>query len=148
ALGSSGVWDTALLGAGAVLGSAVFDRRISRSVDRHAGSRALDTLDGFGKWLPVAAMGGAGLAALSEQDRRLGNTGIAAIQAGATGLFANLGIKYAVGRARPEDGQGPADFEPFKRPDSSFPSNHATVTWARAAHRVLDPQVREEARGP
>src|SRR5437763_3272667 len=130
ALGSSGAWETALLGAGAVLGSAVFDRRISRSVDRHAGSRALDTLDGFGKWLPVAAMGGAGLAALSEQDKRLGNTGIAAIEAGATGLLANLGIKYAVGRARPEDGKGPADFEPFKRPASSFPSNHTTVTWA------------------
>src|SRR5207253_2594944 len=79
---------------------------------------------------PVAAMGGAGLAALSEQDKRLSNTGIAAIQAGATGLLANLGIKYAVGRARPEDGKGPADFEPFKRPASSFPSNHTTVTWA------------------
>src|SRR5207244_6229159 len=108
-------WETALLGAGAVLGSAVFDRSVSRYVDRHSGSRTLDTLDGFGKWLPVAAMGGAGLAALSEQDRRLGNTGIAAIQAGATGLFANLGIKYAVGRARPEDGRGPADFEPFRQ---------------------------------
>src|SRR6266571_1417267 len=130
ALGSPGVWETALLGAGAVLGSAVFDRRISRSVDRHFGSRALDTLDGFGKWLPVAAMGGAGLAALSEQDRRFSNTGIAAIQAGATGLFANLGIKYAVGRARPADEKGPADFEPFRRSDASFPSNHATVTWA------------------
>jgi len=130
ALGSSGAWETALLGAGAVLGSALFDRSVSRSVDRHAGSRALDTLDGLGKWLPVAAMGGAGLAALSEQDRRFGNTGIAAIQAGATGLLANLGIKYAVGRARPEDGKGPADFEPFKRSSSSFPSNHATVTWA------------------
>ena len=75
-------------------------------------------------------MSGAGLAALSEQDRRLGNTGIAAIEAGATGLLANLGIKYAVGRARPEDGKGPADFEPFKRAGSSFPSSHATVAWA------------------
>jgi len=130
ALGSSGAWETALLGAGAVLGSAVFDRSLSRYVDRHSGSRTLDTLDGLGKWLPVAAMGGAGLAALSEQDRRLSSTGIAAIEAGATGLLANLGIKYAAGRARPEDGKGPADFEPFKRPASSFPSNHATVTWA------------------
>src|SRR6266702_1620944 len=130
ALGSPGAWETALLGAGVVLGSAVFDRRVSRSVDRRAGSRALDALDGFGKWLPVAAMGGAGLAALSEHDPRLGNTGIAAIEAGATGLLANLGIKYAVGRARPEDGKGPADFEPFRRAGSSFPSNHAIVTWA------------------
>ena len=130
ALRSSSAWETALLGAGAVLGSAVFDRSVSRSVDRHSGSRALDTLDGFGKWLPFAAMSGAGLAALSEQDRRLGNTGIAAIEAGATGLLANLGIKYAVGRARPEDGKGPADFEPFRRAGSSFPSSHATVAWA------------------
>jgi len=130
ALRSSSAWETALLGAGAVLGSAVFDRSVSRSVDRHSGSRALDTLDGFGKWLPFAAMSGAGLAALSEQDRRLGNTGIAAIEAGATGLLANLGIKYAVGRARPEDGKGPADFEPFRRAGSSFPSSHATVAWS------------------
>jgi membrane-associated phospholipid phosphatase len=130
ALGGSSAWDTALLGAGAVLGSALLDRSVSRSVDRHFGSRALDTLDGFGKWLPVAALGGAGLAALSEQDRRLSNTGIAAIEAAATGLFANLGIKYAVGRARPVDGKGTADFEPFKRPSASFPSNHATVMWA------------------
>src|SRR2546427_12642941 len=105
ALGSPGVWETALLGAGAVLGSALLDRSVSRSVDRHSGSRALDTLDGFGKWLPFAAMSGAGLAALSEQDRRFGNTGIAAIEAGATGPFADPGSKYAGGRPRPQDGQ-------------------------------------------
>src|SRR6266705_4784222 len=128
--GSSGAWETALLGAGAVLGAALRDRSVARSVDRHPGSRALDTLAGFGKWLPVAAMGGSGLAALAEQDRRLSNTGIVVIQDGATGLFVNLGIKYAVGRARPADEKGPADFEPFRRSDSSFPSNHATVTWA------------------
>src|SRR5437773_4761380 len=66
ALRRSSVWETALLGAGAVLGSAVFDRRLSRSVDRHSGSRALDRLDGLGKWLPSAAMSGAALAARSE----------------------------------------------------------------------------------
>jgi membrane-associated phospholipid phosphatase len=130
ALGSLSAWETALLGAGAVFGSALLDRSVSQSVDRHRGSRALDTLDGFGKWLPVAAMGGAGLAALSEQDRRLGNTGIAALQAGATGLLANLGIKYAVGRARPVDEAGSGNFEPFKRAAASFPSNHATAMWA------------------
>jgi len=130
ALGSASAWKTALLGAGAVLGSALFDRSVSRAVDRHPGSRALDTLDGFGKWLPVTAFAGAGLAALSEQDKRLSNTGIAALQAGATGLLANLGIKHAVGRARPSDEKGTADFEPFKRPNASFPSNHATVMWA------------------
>jgi membrane-associated phospholipid phosphatase len=130
ALDSSSAWKTALFGAGIVLGSALLDRRVSEYVDRHSGSRAMETLDGFGKWLPIAAIGGAGLAALSEQDRRLSNTGISAIEAGATGLFVNMGIKYAVGRARPLDEKGPADFAPFQRPDASFPSNHATVVWA------------------
>src|SRR2546423_312430 len=49
ALGSPGVWETALLGAGAVLGSAVLDRSVSRSVDRHFGSRAPGTLGRFGQ---------------------------------------------------------------------------------------------------
>jgi len=40
----------------------LFDASLSRAVDRHAGSKALDTLDGAGKWLPVVALGGAGLA--------------------------------------------------------------------------------------
>jgi len=123
-------WGYALLGGAAVLGSAVFDRSVSRAVDRHFGSTAISALDGLGKWLPVAAVGAAGMAALSEQDRRFANAGIAAIQASATGLLANAGIKYAVGRARPVDGLGTTDFEPFKRPNSSFASNHVTVTWA------------------
>jgi len=130
ALGNSNAWQYALIGTGAVLGSAVLDRSVSRFVDRHAGSGAIDAADSVGKSLPLAAMFGAGLAALSEQDKRLSNTGIAAVQAGATGLLANVGIKYAVGRARPVDELGSGDFEPFKRSDASFPSNHATVMWA------------------
>jgi len=117
-------------GAGAVLASAVGDRAVDRYVGRRAGSRAMDRLASFGEWLPVAAIGVAGFAALSEYDPRLSNTGIAALQAGATGLLANASIKYAVGRARPEAKAGSGDFEPFKRTDASFPSNHATVMWA------------------
>jgi len=138
ALGGSGALETALIGTGIVLVSAAGDRSVDKFVQRHAGSTAMDAAASLGKWLPFAAIGGAGLAALSEQDKRLSNTGIAAIQAGASGLFANLGIKYAVGRARPEDEKGPADFEPFKRSDASFPSSHVTVTWA-----VLTPFAKE-----
>jgi len=130
ALGRPGVWGTALLATGAVFASGLFDRKVDQYVQRHAGSQTLDGLDGLGKWLPVAAVGGAGLAALSEQDKRLSNTGIAALEAGFTGLLVNASIKYAVGRARPEDGLGTTDFDPFKRSDASFPSNHATVMWA------------------
>ncbi|HEY6241811.1 MAG TPA: YjbH domain-containing protein, partial [Burkholderiales bacterium] len=126
----SGAWEYVLLGSAAVLASAAFDKSVSQAVNRHAGSTAIIALDNLGKWLPVAALGGAGMAALSEQDRRFSNTGIAALEAAGTGLLVNAGIKFAVGRARPEDGLGPRDFEPFKRPDASFPSNHVTVMWA------------------
>lgn len=126
----SKAWDYALLGAGAVLASAVLDRRVADFVDRHSDTRAMKTAVALGEGLPIVALAGAGLAALSEQDKRLANTGIAALQASATGLFVSVGVKYAVGRARPIDGEGPADFEPFQRPDASFPSTHATIAWA------------------
>jgi membrane-associated phospholipid phosphatase len=130
AMGKPGVWETALLGAGAIAVTGLLDANVARAVDRHLGSTALDTLEGAGKWLPVVAIGGAGLAALSEQDKRMSNTGIAALEAGATGFLVNEALKYSVGRARPVDGLGTTDFEPFKRSDASFPSNHTTVMWA------------------
>jgi membrane-associated phospholipid phosphatase len=129
-LGQPGIWEPLLLGAGAIAVSGLFDASLDRAVQRHIDSQTVHGLDALGKWLPVVAIGTAGLGALSEQDKRLSNTGIAAIEAGATGLLANVGVKYAVGRARPEDGLGTTDFDPFKRPDASFPSNHTTVMWA------------------
>src|SRR2546427_7798249 len=93
ALGSSGAWETALLGAGAVLGSAVFDRSVSRSVDRHFGSRALDSLDGIGKWLPVAAIGGGGPPAVPRQGKRLRKNRLAPGQGGGTPPAAQHGDK-------------------------------------------------------
>src|SRR5712691_17145 len=127
---SERTWDAFLLGTGAVLGAALLDRSADRFAERHAGSRASDTAVSLARRLPYVAMGAAGMAALSEQDKRLSNTGIAAIQAGATGLLASAGLKYAVGRARPLDDLGPSNFDSFKRPDASFPSNHVTVMWA------------------
>jgi hypothetical protein len=129
-LGRADVWGTALLGAGFVAASGLFDRRIDEYVQRHPDSQTLHALNGTGKWLPVVAIGGAGLAALSEQDQRWSNTGIAGLEAGFTGLLVNEALKYTVGRARPADGLGTTDFEPFKRADASFPSNHTTVMWA------------------
>jgi membrane-associated phospholipid phosphatase len=130
AISKPGVWETALLGAGAIALAGAFDARLDRAVVRNGDTQTVHGLDTLGKWLPVVAIGGAGLAALSEQDTRLSNTGIAALEAGATGLLVNETLKYAVGRARPEDGLGTTDFEPFKRSDASFPSNHTTIMWA------------------
>jgi membrane-associated phospholipid phosphatase len=107
----------------------LLDANVARAVDRHLGPQT-DSLTSLGKWLPVATIGVSGLAALSEQNKQLSNTGMAGIEAGATALLVGEGIKYSVGRARPVDGLGTTDFEPFKRSDASFPSNHTTVMWA------------------
>jgi len=125
-----GVGETALFGLGAIAAAGLFDASLDRAVLRHQGSAIQDTLTSAGKYLPFAALGGAGLAALSETDKRASNTGIAGLEAGLTGLVVNAGLKYAVGRARPVDDKGTTDFEPFGRSDGSFPSNHTTVMWA------------------
>ena len=130
AVSQPGVLETALLGAGAIAAAGLFDASLDRAVLRHQGSAAQDMLTSAGKYLPIAALGGAGLAALSETDKRASNTGIAGLEAGFTGLVVNYGLKYAVGRARPVDGLGTTDFQPFGRSDGSFPSNHTTVMWA------------------
>jgi membrane-associated phospholipid phosphatase len=130
AVSEPGVLETALLGAGAIAAAGLFDASLDRAVLRHEGSAIQDKLTTAGKWLPVAALGGAGLAALSETNNRASNTGIGGLEAGFTGLLVNEGLKYAVGRARPVDGVGTTDFQPFGRSDGSFPSNHTTVMWA------------------
>ena len=119
-----------LAGAGLVLGSALLDRRAARFVEERQSNKWIKQADRIGKGLPLLAMGLAGLATLSAEDKRLSNTGMAALQAGGVGLLANLGIKRVVGRARPVDDLGPTDFSPFKRSDASFGSNHTTVMWA------------------
>jgi membrane-associated phospholipid phosphatase len=129
AMGKPGVWETALLGAGAIAVSGLFDASLARTVDRHLGPQT-DSLTSLGQWLPVAAIGVSGLAALSEQNQQLSNTGMAGIEAGVTSLVVGEAMKYTVGRARPQDGLGTTDFEPFKRPNASFPSNHTIVMWA------------------
>ncbi len=123
-------WDSVLTAGAVVLGAAVFDRRLARFVDEHGKEKGLHRLDSLGKTLPFLGMGLAGMATLAAEDKRLSDTGLASLQAGMTGLLANYGLKYAVGRARPVDQLGPADFRPFDRKDASFPSNHSTLIWA------------------
>jgi len=130
AMGKPGVAETALLGAGAIALSGLFDASLDRAVQRHPDSTALHGLDNLGKYLPIGAIGVSGLAAFSETDKRLSNTGLAGVEAGVTSLLVGEAIKYSAGRARPLDNQGTTDFEPFKRPNASFPSNHTIVMWA------------------
>jgi membrane-associated phospholipid phosphatase len=129
AFGESDTWNNILIGTGVTLASSLLDRRVADWVGRHATDSVITTEASIGKYMPYAALGGAGLAALTEKDQRLNNTGLAALEASGTGLLIGEATKYAVGRARPIDGLGPTDFEPFKRSSASFPSNHVIVAW-------------------
>ena len=59
-------------------------------------------------------------------------TGYTALEAGGTALIAVTGMKYAVGRARPQAGLGSHQFQPFSGGvnNDSFPSGHAITAWS------------------
>lgn len=126
----AGKFDQALIGTGLVLSSALLDKKADDLVKPRQNNKWIKHADQVGKGLPLLGMGLAGMAFLSAEDKRLSTTGLAALQAGGIGLLGNLGIKEAVGRARPVDELGTRDFAPGKRSDASFGSNHTTVMWA------------------
>jgi membrane-associated phospholipid phosphatase len=128
--GLSDTWESILIGSGAVLASSLLDKKVAKLVENRNQTGAIKKEATMGKDLPLVLLGGAGLAALTEQDKRLSNTGIASIEAAGTGLLLSESLKYAVGRARPADELGSRDFDPFHRANASFPSNHVTVAWA------------------
>src|SRR5262249_7317915 len=80
------------------------------------------------------ALGGATLAAIDGSDPRRSKTGFAAAEAGVTAGLAATGLKYAVGRARPESGLGATSFKPRStdRDPGAVPSRHVAVTWSVA----------------
>ncbi len=128
-------WLTAgAIGAGMVLASAVLDKRAFRFATDHAGSRWVKGPTKVGNALPWIGMGAAALAALDGSDPRRSRIGYAAAEAGAISFLAATGLKYAVGRARPDAGLGSGTFRSFSADDryQAFPSRHAAVAWAVA----------------
>lgn len=121
----------AAVAIGAVLVSALADKPVDRAVKKHQGSTALRGLNSYGNALPYALVGAAG-AAFALGDERMRNTGLIAMQsiAAATG-FSVVG-KYAVGRARPEEEQGPWSRvgDGYSRSNASFPSGHSAISFA------------------
>ena len=119
------------IAVGAVLVSALADKPVDRAVKKHQGSTSLRGLNTYGNALPYALAGAVG-AAFALGDERMRNTGLIAMQsiAAATG-FSVVG-KYAVGRARPEEEQGPWSRvgDGYSRSNASFPSGHSAISFA------------------
>jgi membrane-associated phospholipid phosphatase len=123
-----------LWAGGLVLTAAALDKRADQFARDHADSSWMKHLVTVGDALPVLAMGGAVAAALDKADPVLSRTGYAAAEAGATAYLTTVGLRYAVGRSRPENELGPSEFKPFSGASGydSFPSGHTVVSWAVA----------------
>ncbi|HQT25609.1 MAG TPA: YjbH domain-containing protein, partial [Burkholderiales bacterium] len=133
---------TGAIGAGLVLGSALFDKSANNFALNHASNSILRNFDAFGNALPWVESAAAAMSALGSTDPELSRTGYAASEAAVTSYALVLGLKYAVGRARPWTGQNNHSFYPFagsaSKGTDGFPSGHAIVAWS-----VLTPYAME-----
>ncbi|MGL6070543.1 YjbH domain-containing protein, partial [Craterilacuibacter sp.] len=120
-----------VLWSGVTIGLAsLADEKWRDKLAGHEESRGLKAWDKLGKAAPLLAVGGAGIA-LALGDSKLQNTGFIALQSAAVAAGSSMLLKQAFNRARPDEGQGhwsQQDAGP-SRSDSSFPSNHAAVTF-------------------
>ncbi len=127
-------------GAGLVLASSALDRRAFDFAKDHAESRWVKGLTNVGDAIPWLGMAGAALAAFDGSDPVRSRTGYAAAEAGAAAFLVATGLKYAVGRARPEEGLGNSSFQYFTSDSrfNAFPSRHTAVAWAVATPFALE----------
>jgi membrane-associated phospholipid phosphatase len=117
------------------------DETIQRAVQRdrtETKDDMADTLSAIGSASTVlianVSMIGAGwLFREYEEGNKLMRTALVSLE---TQLFVEpiVGVtKFAVGRARPDQGEGAYSFDPFESFDKSFPSSHAARSFAVAA---------------
>jgi membrane-associated phospholipid phosphatase len=123
---------TALVGGALTLAASGLDTRAYRFAENHRDAKWLKDGVRLGNALPVAALGLSAMFAFDDSRPHLSDAGTAALEAGAVGLLASEGLKYALGRARPTAGLGKAEFSPGAKEDKyhSFPSNHTVLMWA------------------
>ena len=122
-------------------GLMVADKSIQRAFQENrtdTNDEIADTLEeiGFGRNVLMANVGliGAGwLFREHEAGNKLMRTALVSLE---SQLFTEplVGLtKFAVGRARPDAGEGTQSYDPFEGFDKSFPSSHAARTFAVAA---------------
>jgi len=117
-----------MLGAGAILASALLDKPVDHFMKRHANSSFMRDWSKLGNASPVLFAGAAG-AALLFGDARAENAGIVALESMAAAGAVSIATKRVVGRARPDEELGPFS-KTHNRSDASFPSNHSTLAFA------------------
>ena len=130
----------AALGTSTVLASSTLDNRAFRFANNHAESSWLKNGVRVGNAIPWIALAGSAAVALDGSDPARSRTAYAATEAGATALLVATGLKYVVGRARPEAGLGKSDFQHFSSDSDhqAFPSRHTVAAWAVATPYALE----------
>lgn len=118
------------LTAGLINADAEMSSRLSTtgSAYKHAG-----TLSNGGLAALVAGSGGLYLMGLAQGDDRKQETGILAGEAAINAFVVDEVFKIAARRERPTDGAGLGRFGEGGSANSSFPSNHAMVSWSIAS---------------
>lgn len=126
--------ESATVGAGLIFTSGLLDRQADRVAKNHAKSSLLKNFNSVGNALPWLEAAGAAFIAVGSDDPRLSRTGYAASEAAMASFVTVLGLKYAVGRARPTANLGNRNFNAFggsaKKNTDSFPSGHTIVAWS------------------
>lgn len=126
-------WSRPLLLIG---GLALFDRPVRRASHRVQGGIAADVA-GFGRWYgdwrasAPFLLGGTLAVAVAREGNRGWGVGAAVTLGVLAGSFLNEGMNVAVGRDRPNAGDGPWRFDPFSG-HASFPSGHTALAFAFA----------------
>lgn len=141
ALSAPARWDgKAWLVAGATtsVGAGLFlaDKGIRDLVIENQDSKLLDVADGFdhagnGLWLSAGLIAASGLG-LITRNKTLADAGLVGMESWLlAGALSQLG-KYAIGRARPNTGEGPYSFDPIAWDEDhhSLPSGHSVVAFA------------------
>lgn len=127
-LSAGGLWTA----GGVTLLSALLDRPLDNLMRDHSGNRGLKAATQIGDGLPILTLGFSAAMALGAEDPKMVRTSTASLEAAALGTLVSVGAKYLTGRSRPEEGGGPAQFQPLKniQDDTSFPSLRTTLAWA------------------
>lgn len=119
--GPSGMMANVLLGASITAASSVLDRKFHDFANNNMNKTWATNLTNFGNALPYAALGLAGVAAITEYPR-LADTGFAAVLSSLTSVGASYALKYATGRDGPSQTTNPYFFKPGT--NGTFPSTH------------------------
>lgn len=126
-------WRSMLLIGGISLASAIADKPLDKLAVNHGKSGTMPGVEKVGNNLPFVAIGYSAMMLLtSAEDSKLAKSSYSSLAAGGVGALSALGLKYMVGRARPNLELGPASFTPVSTSngDTSWPSIHTTVMWA------------------